>query len=111
MRSKERLRKADVEYQTKHPIILHSQHWALKFSLKEMHKTWHHEGVEFLRSVVLQKFWILGLRNALRSVKHDCVQCKKLTRTMNPQMSDLPARKLEGMVSVIVEWITLGHSR
>ena len=31
MRAKERLRKADVEYQIKHPIILHCHYWAVKF--------------------------------------------------------------------------------
>ena len=71
---KGKLRKADLEYQIKHPIILHSQHWAVNFFLEEMHKTWHHEGVEYLRGVVQQKFCIHGLKKDLRSGKHDCVQ-------------------------------------
>ena len=98
MRAKGRLRKADVGYQTKHPVILPSQHWAVRLFLENMHKRWHHEGVEYVRSIVQRKFWILGLRNALRSVKQDCVQCKKMTKTMKPQMSDLPASRVEGMV-------------
>ena len=91
MYAKGRLRKADMEYQTTHPIILHSQHWAVRLFLETMHKTWHQEGVEGLRSVVQKQFWILGLRNALRSVKHDCVQYKKLARTLNSRISDLAA--------------------
>ena len=63
-----------------------------------MLKTWHHEGVEHLRSVVKQKFPIRGLKNAMRSVKCDCVQRKKLTRIMDPQMSHLQASRLEGMI-------------
>ena len=63
-----------------------------------MHKTWYHDGIDYLRSVLQQKFWILGLRNAPRSLKLDCVECKKLAQTMNPQMSGLPASRLEGMV-------------
>ena len=98
MHSNGRLRKADEEYQTKHPIILHSQHWARTHFLDEMHKTWHHEGDEYKRSEVQQKFWILGLRNALRSVKHDYVHCKNLTRAMNNQMSNLPASRLDGTI-------------
>ena len=39
MRAKGRLGKADVEYQTKHPIILHSEHWAMKLLLEKRHKT------------------------------------------------------------------------
>ena len=98
MGAKGRLRKAHVEYQTKHPIILHNQHWAVKFFQEEMHKTWHHDGVEYLRSFVKQKKWILGFRNALRSVKHDCVQGKKFARTINLQMFYLPASRLQAMV-------------
>ena len=89
MRAKGRLRKADVEYQTKHPVILPSQHWAVKLFLEDMHKRWHHEGVEYVRRIVQQIFWILGFRNALRYVKHDCVECKKPTKMLEPQMSDL----------------------
>ena len=95
---KGRLRKADLKYQTKHSIILHSQHWTVKLFLEEMHKTWHHEGVEYLRSVVQQNFWILGLRNALSTVKNDRLQCSKLAQTMNPPLSHLPASRLEGIV-------------
>ena len=51
-----------------------------------------------MRSIVQQKFWILGLRNALRSVKHDSVKGTKMTKTMKPQMLDLPASRVEGMV-------------
>ena len=96
MHSNGRLRKADEEYQTKHVIILHSQHRAGKHFLDEMHKTCHHDGDEYLRSEVQQKFWIIGLRNALRSVKHDYVHCKNLARAMNIQMSNLPASRLDG---------------
>ena len=46
MRAKGRLRKSDKDYQTKHPIILHSQQWAVKLSLEKIHKIWHHEAVE-----------------------------------------------------------------
>ena len=37
MRAKRKQRKADMEYQTKQPIILHSQHWAVKLVPEEMH--------------------------------------------------------------------------
>ena len=95
MRAKGRLHKAGVEYQTKNLIILHRQHWAVKLFLEEKQILWHHEGVGYLRSVVQQKIWILGWRNALRSGTHDCVQCQKWARTMNLQMSDLLASGME----------------
>ena len=71
-----RLRKADIEC---HQVILHSQRWAVNLFPEEMQKTWHHEGVEYLRSIAQQKLSIFGFRIVPRSVKHDCVQCKILT--------------------------------
>ena len=64
-RAKGRLREADVENQTNYPIILRSQYWAVNLFLEKIQKRWHHEGVEFLRGVTSQNFWMPGLRNAL----------------------------------------------
>ena len=66
MRAKGRLRRADVEYQTINPINQHCQYWAVNLFAEDKHKTRHHVGVEFLRSVFQQRFWIFGLRNVLR---------------------------------------------
>ena len=74
------------------------------FSGRKAQKMGHHEGLEYLRSVVQQKFWILGLRIALRSVKQDYNQCKTLARTINPQMLHLPASRLEGKVHPFSNW-------
>ena len=62
-----------------------------------MRKTWQPEAVEYVTSVVQQKFWIPGLKNAMRSMKRDCVQCKKLARAMDPRTSDIPVSRLKGM--------------
>ena len=90
LRAKGRLRKADLPYETKHPVILPSKHRAVQLHLNYQHKVFHHEGVEYIRNQVKKKFWIIELRNALRSVRHNCVQCRLFASIEPPQMSDLP---------------------
>ena len=51
MQANERPCKADLDYQTKHLVIPHSQHWALKLFLENMHKRLHHQGVDYVRSI------------------------------------------------------------
>ena len=67
--------------------------------LRQMHEDNHHEGTEYVRSLVQQKFWVVGIRNALRSIKSKCVSCKKLAmQPIHPHMADLPKERVEGNV-------------
>ena len=64
--------------------------------LRDLHFEHNHEGVEYVRSVIQQKFWIIGLRNALRIVKTSCVFCRKLrAQNKTPFMADLPPERLD----------------
>ena len=48
-----------------------------------------------MRNIVQQKMWILGIRNALRSIKNKCVTCRKgRAQRMAPVMADLPEERL-----------------
>ena len=100
-RAKGKVRKAHVEYQPKHLNCPHSQHWTVWLFLGKMDKTWLHDGDDYMGSVVKRKFRTLGFENALRSVERDCAQGRKMERTMDPNMSDLPATtfRLEDLVN------------
>ena len=64
-----------------------------------MHENNHHEGTEYVRSLVQQRFWVIGRRNALRSIKTKCVKCRKPTvQPIQPNMADLPKERVEGNV-------------
>ena len=89
MLAKGRLRKADLSYHSMHPVILPSKHRAVELYLNYQHNVLHHEGVEYIRNEVKKRFWIFGLRNALRAVKHNCVRCRLFSNSQLPQMSDL----------------------
>ena len=92
LRAKGRLRKArDLPFATRHPIILDSRHPAIELFLRHSHVNSFHQGVEYLRSVLQQGFWILKLRNALRSIANTCIVCRAIrAQPFQPQMADLP---------------------
>ena len=71
-------------------------HPVVKAFLTKVHcADYFHEGVEYLKSIIQQKFWILGLRSELRRIKIKCVLCRKRQPlTIQPQMADLPSDRL-----------------
>ena len=96
IRARGRLRKADgVPFETKHPIILPGNHYAVKIYLQQMHLEHHHQGVEYLKSVVQQEYWITRLRSSLRRIKQKCLHCKKkFAAVLQPPMADLPIERM-----------------
>ena len=84
----------------KHPVILPHSHPAVKLYLEFQLKHNHHQGVEHIRAEIQRKLWVTGLRNALRSVGHQCLHCKlKRNKTSMPMMSDLPIVRIEDNVT------------
>ena len=95
LRAKGRISKSHLEYETKHPILLHWKHHAVELFLRNEHLRYYHEGTEYVRNQVQSNYWILGIRNALRSIKAKCVTCRKgNVQTLKPQMAELPEERL-----------------
>ena len=72
------------------------------------------EGTENVRSDLRQKYWIIGLRNALRGVKAKCVKCRKQRAGVSqPYMAGLPRERLQERVSSfpLLELIILVSSK
>ena len=77
IRAQGRIGRSQLNLETKHPILLHWKHHVVELFLRNEHKNSHHEGTEHFRNIVQQKFWFLGIRNALRSIKNKCTKCRK----------------------------------
>ena len=91
-----RIKHDNLSFEQQHPILLSTKHNFVKILLRDLHLEHNHEGVEYVTSVIQRKFWILGLRNALRSIKNSCVFCRKVRAQINfPLVADLPAEKLD----------------
>ena len=100
IRAKGRLRHANLSFEEKHPVILTHSHPAVKLYLEFQRKHNHQQGVKHIRAEIQRKLWLTGLRNALRSVKHQCLHCKlKRSKTLMPMMSDLPIVRKEDNVT------------
>ena len=91
-----RIKHANLSFEQRHPILLSTKHDFVKVLLRDLRLEHNHEGVEYIRSVIQQTFWILGLRNASRSIKSSCVFCRNLRAQINlPLMANLPAERLD----------------
>ena len=85
-----RLNKAANKDEVKHPIVFSAKKLAMLSMLREVHENIHHQGTIYVRSLVQQRFWVIGLRNALRSIKAKCVVCGKMTvQPVLPRLADL----------------------
>ena len=95
IRAQGRIGKNQLSFETKHPILSHWKHHVVELFSQNEHKNNHYEGTEHVRNIVQQKFWILGIRNALRSIKNKCIRCRKgRAQTKAPVMADLPEERL-----------------
>ena len=92
---KGRLKHWNLDYNAKHLIILTAKHLVVQLLLERAHRDNLHEGTEYVRNMLQQEYWIIGLRNALRKVKSRCIKCRH--RNANPihlPMADLPRERL-----------------
>ena len=96
IRVKRRLKQSNLDYSAKHPILLTAKHPVVQLLLEKAHQDNLHEGTEYVRNMLQQEYWIIGLRNALRKIKSRCIRCRH--RNANPihsPMADLPRERLD----------------
>ena len=96
LRSQSRLRRlSDVGYDTKHPVILDGKHPFVKLILIHLHQMYHHLGFDYVRAQVGHKYIILKNRSILRTIRYQCIPCRKRDAVIvNPMMADLPKERL-----------------
>ena len=84
-----------ANFDVKRPILLDSRHPAVRLFLEHIHEKHYHQGVEYLRALIQQKFAIVKLRTTMRTIQTRCVTCRKRrAETMTPIMADLPKERL-----------------
>ncbi|XP_046868423.1 uncharacterized protein LOC124460862 [Drosophila willistoni] len=87
-----RLNNTEVSYSAKHPLILPRKHRISHLILEHEHQHNLHPGVSALFVIVRQRFWIMGARNLIRKVTHNCIKCfRQRAHTSNQLMAALPA--------------------
>ena len=97
LRLQGRLQHSKSSYEVKHPILLSAQHDVVIKLIEAAPQAKFHEGTEYVRSVLRQEYWIIGLQNALRNVK--CVNCRKQRAGVSQFfIADLPRERLQERV-------------
>ena len=92
-----RLRRAEVEYEEKHPIVLQRNHHVSWLVVKYYHLQAHHQGRQIMGGAIRQAgFWLIGGHNTVTKVIDTCVPCKKLRGPpLKQRMADLPPDRTE----------------
>ena len=90
-----RIRMKEIPFEVKYPIILDSRQPAVCLLLPHTHQIHHHQGVEYLRSVIQRVNAVLRLRSALRKLESECLFCRRRrAKCLQPLMADLPTERL-----------------
>ena len=81
----------DVNY----PTILDAHHPLIRLLLEHLHTQHFHQGVDNLKALVQQRFAVVKLRTALRTIVLRCAVCRKhRAEALTPIMVDLSRERL-----------------
>ena len=70
-------RLAEIDFDLKHPKVLDGRHPLVLLFLRHVHLKHHHEGVDYLRALIHQRFAVLKHCSTLRSIRFSCVLRRK----------------------------------
>lgn len=91
-----RLTQADIESDEKNPLIIPRKQHMSVLLIRHYHQQVQHQGRHFTEGAVRSAgFWIVGGKQCISSVIHNCVICRKLRwKTETQEMGDLPKDRL-----------------
>ncbi|XP_068749077.1 uncharacterized protein [Montipora capricornis] len=90
-----RLKRASIDTDAKHPIILPKDHHVAKLIVLYYHHVSGHSGVEYTLSLIRQRYWIVNARATVRRVLQGCFTCrKKQSPTGRQKTADLPVDRV-----------------
>lgn len=99
-----RLNNALVCENMKKPIILDPGHRITKLLIENYHQNAHHHGQETVINELRQKFWILRIRQAVKSAWNSCQHCKNRRAVPQiPVMGQLPICRLEPTIRPFIK--------
>ena len=76
----------------KRPIILHAKDTIVSLYLEHAHQICIHQSTEPTKAFIQQRYHVIGLRNALASVRFQCFLCRRFdTKNIQPIMPSLPS--------------------
>ncbi|CAL4112477.1 unnamed protein product, partial [Meganyctiphanes norvegica] len=90
LRVRGRIENSELDYCTKHPIIIPAGPVALLL-IRFSHMHLQHSGVETMITYLRSKYYIIGVRKSAKSVVHKCFPCQRQkAKPMNQVGAPLP---------------------
>ncbi|XP_071504209.1 uncharacterized protein [Diadema antillarum] len=90
-----RLENAPLDDETKHPIILPSDHHVTKLLIVHHHHLVGHSGAGMTWTALREKYWVLKGGATVRKVIGKCFSCKRRNaKKMEQFMADLPSSRV-----------------
>jgi len=91
-----RLRNADIPYIHKHPALFPSRHRLTDLIIDHKHRVLNHPGAMTLQSNLQREFWILSVRQAIRSRLRLCIPWfRARPKSVQPKMAALPKYRVQ----------------
>ena len=85
----------ECSFNGENPILLFSKSILARLYAEQVHNECH-LGVSALAAKIRAKYWIVGVRKLLKSIKFHCVTCRKLGERLHQQrMGPLPPYRLK----------------
>ena len=86
---------ARLSFDTRHPIILPSNHPLVKLLIRSEHLRLLHAGHLLTSASLSRRYHIVGGHKAIRSITRSCVVCRRRSAKPNPQlMGQLPKERV-----------------
>jgi hypothetical protein len=90
-----RLKHSSLPADQKNPILLPRHHRMTELIIQHEHDTKLHAGAQLLLSIINQRFWVLGAKDAVKQQIRKCVICTRHRHECVQQlMGDLPAARV-----------------
>ena len=90
-----RLKKSQLDYDQKHPVLLSSSNHISQLIMEDVHRKVLHAGPERTRSESRRKFWIVRGRRLAKKLVRDCAVCRKLRQQpLTTLIADLPPERV-----------------
>lgn len=90
-----RLRNADLDNQSKHPIILGTRNKLVSLIISQAHVKTLHGGTQLMICYLRTKFWIIRVKTAVKNHIRKCLICARQKAASRTQiMGDLPKQRV-----------------
>lgn len=89
----------DLNASTKNPIVLDKKDRYVELLIQHYHERLNHQGLECTINEIRQKYWIFGMKSAMKKIKFTCQWCKvKKIKPNNTLMGQLPRERLTSRI-------------